>query len=113
MKMQIQSSLLLVTLLLTGALAAPAPVPNKGRSFKIDRVRRSDHVRNGPAALRRAFNKHGWTVPETLQHATTQAGGQTGQVPASPQRGDAEYLSPVNIGGQTLMLDFDTGSSDL
>ena len=26
---------------------------------------------------------------------------------------DSEYLCPVTIGGQTLNLDFDTGSSDL
>ncbi|KAG6262707.1 hypothetical protein E4U49_002914 [Claviceps purpurea] len=34
-------------------------------------------------------------------------------VPAVPDPNDIEYLSPVTIGGQTLHLDFDTGSSDL
>ncbi|KLU82260.1 aspergillopepsin-F [Magnaporthiopsis poae ATCC 64411] len=36
-----------------------------------------------------------------------------GQRRPSAGPGDVEYLSPVNIGGQTLNLDFDSGSSDL
>ncbi|KAM7196808.1 penicillopepsin [Rhypophila sp. PSN 637] len=42
--------------------------------------------------------------------ATSQA---TGGVAAIPEGNDIEYLAPVDIGGQTLNLDFDTGSSDL
>ncbi|KAI1103821.1 acid protease [Jackrogersella minutella] len=49
--------------------------------------------------------------------ATTQATGSapngTGLVTNTPEANDVEYLSPVNIGGQTLNLDFDSGSSDL
>lgn len=41
------------------------------------------------------------------------ASGQTGSVTNTPEGNDVEFLSPVNIGGQTLNLDFDTGSSDL
>jgi hypothetical protein len=45
--------------------------------------------------------------------ATKNATAGTGLVTANPKMGDVEYLSPVRIGGQTLNLDFDSGSSDL
>lgn len=40
-------------------------------------------------------------------------GTATGTVVNTPESGDVEYLSPVSIGGQTINLDFDSGSSDL
>jgi hypothetical protein len=43
----------------------------------------------------------------------TAGAGKTGLVTATPEPGDVEYLSPVKIGGQTINLDFDSGSSDL
>lgn len=45
--------------------------------------------------------------------AASQTGSDTSEVTASPESNDAEYLVPVSIGGQTLNLDFDTGSADL
>lgn len=55
------------------------------------------------------------------QNGGAAAGGQaagsaangTGLVTTTPEANDVEYLSPVTIGGQTLNLDFDSGSSDL
>ncbi len=41
------------------------------------------------------------------------ASGGSGNVPATPEQGDVEYLAPINIGGQTMNMDFDSGSSDL
>ncbi|KAJ4416277.1 hypothetical protein N0V85_002346 [Neurospora sp. IMI 360204] len=41
------------------------------------------------------------------------AGTEAGAVTATPEQDDVEYLAPVKIGGQTINLDFDSGSSDL
>jgi len=53
-----------------------------------------------------------YSAPAT---ATSSASGATvsGEVSATPEQNESEYLSPVTIGGQTLNLDFDTGSADL
>ena len=45
--------------------------------------------------------------------ATGNGTAGTGTVAANPEQSDRAYLCPVEIGGQTLNLDFDTGSSDL
>ena len=47
-------------------------------------------------------------LPELLAAAVT-----SGSVTATPADSDQFYLCPVTIGGQTLNLDFDTGSADL
>lgn len=41
------------------------------------------------------------------------AKNQSGTVMATPEQNAALFLSPVDVGGQTLNLDFDSGSSDL
>lgn len=40
-------------------------------------------------------------------------GDDSGEVTASPEENESEYLSPVSIAGQKLNLNFDTGSADL
>ena len=45
--------------------------------------------------------------------ASSTGSSETGEVSATPYGGDSLYISPVSIGGQTLNLDFDTGSADL
>jgi hypothetical protein len=49
----------------------------------------------------------------TTGAAATNGSTGAGKVTATPESGDVEYLSPVTIGGQTINMDFDSGSSDL
>lgn len=59
----------------------------------------------------KAYRKYGFQL--LSRQTNTTAGGQTGQVTATPEPNDSEYLEQVNIGGQMMTMDFDTGSSDL
>lgn len=53
-------------------------------------------------------------IPKSTGTASAAANGTgTGIVTATPEQGDVEYLSPISIGGQTMNMDFDSGSSDL
>lgn len=71
----------------------------------------------GPIALARAYGKYaklGATAPAVVNAAASKAAGtDDGTVVASPEQYDQAYLESVTVGGQTLNLDFDTGSSDL
>lgn len=136
-------NLLYLALLATVVSAAPANNQKRSiqkRSFKVDRVRNLNFKgHNGPRELMKAYAKYSMPVPQGLLDAIAAQGkpefksqsvGESkisaqdpatnsskaagvGLVTATPEAGDVEYLSPVTIGGQTLNLDFDTGSSDL
>ena len=71
----------------------------------------------GPIALARVYGKYasiGASAPAKVDAAASKAAGtDDGTVAANPEQYDQAYLEPVTIGGQTLNLDFDTGSSDL
>lgn len=102
-------------------------------SFKVERVANARFTgHNGPRAMAKAYRKFRMPLPDGLTKAleaqkaasaaqavarrfSTRAGvsNQTGIVTATPEPMDIEYLSPVMIGGQTVNLDFDSGSSDL
>ncbi|KAL1633813.1 hypothetical protein SLS56_002692 [Neofusicoccum ribis] len=112
---------LLVALLATVVLARPAPSKTtktlQPRSFKVPRslnpkVKRKD----GARAIRKAMRKYGIKPVTAASNQTLAAGnstGENGEVAANPEDNEALFLSPVKIGGQTLNLDFDSGSSDL
>lgn len=128
----------LVALLVAIALAAPAPSRRRGlqkRSFKVPRQLNTAHPTgpNGMAAMRKVFRKYNFQVREDFmsregligqtkesknesavdEKVSAAATNQTGTVMATPEQNAALFLSPVEIGGQTLNLDFDSGSSDL
>jgi hypothetical protein len=82
-------------------------------------------------AMRKVFRKYNFQVREDFmsregligqtkqssnENVTTDAASgtnSTGTVVAAPEQNAALFLSPVEVGGQTLNLDFDSGSSDL
>jgi len=53
------------------------------------------------------------TTGATAASSNSSASANTGVVAATPEAGDVEYLAPISIGGQTMVMDFDSGSSDL
>ncbi|KAF7513064.1 hypothetical protein GJ744_011330 [Endocarpon pusillum] len=92
------------------------------RSFKIPRVQQHNYVPDGTFALRKAYRKFGLGTLDTYpgvhftpKVAAANGGNETenGEVSASPTQNDAEFLSPVSVGGQMLVLNFDSGSSDM
>ena len=82
---------------------------------------------DGAVALRKSYTKFGISgfgfvpeldistdlVPFSELDAASGTGSEDGSVTASSSQNDAEFLSPVSVGGQTLVMDFDTGSSDM
>ncbi|KAE8380140.1 aspartic peptidase domain-containing protein [Aspergillus bertholletiae] len=100
----------------------------KGRSFKVERIRRGNEPVHGPSALRRAYEKFGITPTElgvdlddfkpiptkhgVITKKDVTESDQKGAVSATSVLGDAAFVSPVTVGGQKLVLNFDTGSAD-
>jgi hypothetical protein len=108
----------IVTLGAAVSLAAPAPVPGTGpvgsSRFTVPAIHNPNYVRNGTAAMLKAYAKYNLKPTREMPSAFTKslARRQDGSAPAIPNDG-SEYLVPVTIGGEPLNLDFDTGSSDL
>lgn len=124
--MQRITSLAAAAALAGQAFAAPAPLPqttevtsdpsvNIGLSgFSLQQVVGPTIFKNGAMQVQRTYQKFNVEVPTNVSSAAKVAAAlQSGSATANPQAYDEEYLVPVTIGGQTLQLDFDTGSSDL
>lgn len=115
-----QQLIFLTALFATVVFSSPTPTkPLQKRSF-THVVRRKNHSNNPKAginAMTQAYRKFGFDMPPAMASASISSkvvtGSESGQVAADPEPNAAEYLSPVIIGGQTLTMDFDTGSSDL
>jgi aspergillopepsin I len=101
------------------ALSAPTS-KQQGRSFQVERFRRSDYVAHGPTALQKAHRKYGIPMNSDTPNQSYQTSSnsepethEVGEVSATLVQGGSEYVSPVVIGGQTFNMDFDTGSSTM
>jgi aspergillopepsin I len=96
-----------------GAFAAPA-IKARGQTFSVPAVHNENSTRNGTAALLKVYAKYGLkpTSADNILSSVLEK-RQDGSAPATPDPHNVEYLCPVSIGGQTLNLDFDTGSADL
>lgn len=103
--------------------AAPAPAPGLSaigatgdKTYSVTAVHNANFQRNGTAALLKAYKKFNLKptkeVSEAFKAALSLEKRQDSSAPASPSDG-VEYLVPVTVGGQSLNLDFDTGSADL
>ncbi|EEP75536.1 hypothetical protein UREG_00382 [Uncinocarpus reesii 1704] len=121
--------LLGLSLLCLQASSSPTPPKKTTRSFKIDLVRRSDYLPDGPRALKKAYAKFG-IIPTNINYghfndfiplasgldrdaiSKAKQPDETGAVTNTPTAHDVQYLSPVTIGGQQFVMNLDTGSSD-
>lgn len=126
----------LALLLFWAPYTAAAPSNNiQKRSFKLDRIRNPNFQRHGPRQLLNAYQKYRMPIPQDLLNAletgdedatsdhrpasassfrlTEASGSSTGRVPATPANGGIEYVSPIEIGGQTVHVAIDSGSADL
>lgn len=132
--MHLLFSLVLLLSWTQDALTTPAAHQSEQqtRSFKVERIKRSHYVANGPIALHKALRKFGITPVNPTgvdvedfelynsstqnsltRHQSLQHVDQEGSVNATSVQCDLEFVSPVTIGGQNITMDFDTGSSDM
>jgi hypothetical protein len=108
-------SAITVLALAVAAQAAPTSNTRATNSFAATAVHNKNNVRNGTASLLKAYAKYNLKptleMPAAFMSALSKR--QDGSATAVPASGDVEYLVETVVGGQTLNLDFDTGSSDL
>jgi len=116
------------------ALSTPTPPEAEATACTVSLVKQTKAPPlDGPAQKRKVFNRMGWTMPESStdlesgtqfdlhMHALLGSAASaadpvvSGRVYATPEAYQSEYLVPIKIGtpAQELMLNFDTGSSDL
>ncbi|KAL8676749.1 MAG: hypothetical protein Q9224_007257, partial [Gallowayella concinna] len=92
------------------ASASPFDKAAIKKDFTVHQTTPKPKIRSGPAAVAATFLKYGKQPPSNVKAA---AASNDGSVVTTPTEFDSQYLTPVTIGGQTVNLDFDTGSSDL
>ncbi|KUJ09232.1 acid protease [Mollisia scopiformis] len=110
----LSTTLTVLALAAAAAHAAPTSIAVGSKTFSAPAVHNPNYVRNGTAALLKAYAKHHLTPTKELPTAFLEALAkrQDGSATAVPSDG-VEYLVSTSVGGQSLNLDFDTGSADL
>lgn len=111
---------------LTLVTSHPTSPPLDAKHFSVTQVRNPKFTKDGTRALIKAYRKYGITLPASLasfkpqdkktrQRRAAASANETGSAVTLPVEGDAEWLTPVQIGSppKTFQMDFDTGSSDL
>lgn len=108
-------SYLAIVVACTGAISeAQSTFDKRSFSLNVFSGRQLNQYNDGAVARRKALSKYGMDIPAALQRR--QAAPQTNVTAtdiAVTEMDDLEYLSPVLVGDTAMMLDFDTGSSDL
>ncbi|KAF2194427.1 acid protease [Zopfia rhizophila CBS 207.26] len=95
-----------------GVVGATPVELQKRKAFSIGQVERKTYIKNGAKSVAKTLRKYGAKVPQNILNAAN--AGPNGSAPAVPaDQYDSLYLSPVDVGGTVLQLDFDTGSADL
>jgi ABC-type nitrate/sulfonate/bicarbonate transport system substrate-binding protein len=112
-------SLASILVLAVAVQAAPTERASSG-TFSIPAVRNVDYIRNGTAAMLQSYKKYNLKPTQAFSDAflseiavlwkRQDSSATTFQ---NLNSGSYEYLVAVDIGGETLNLNFDTGSSDL
>ena len=109
--MHFATSVAAAAALINVAAAVPHYHLSPRSQFKVEQVATGrTNARNGAREVRKTFLKYSKEVPTAVEKA---AAAQSGSVTTTPEANDAEYLTPVTVGNNTLNLDFDTGSADL
>ncbi|KAL9584719.1 MAG: hypothetical protein Q9212_001951 [Teloschistes hypoglaucus] len=90
------------------AAATPIDLQPRNKDFMIHQSVPKP-FQPGPVKMLSTYAKYNATAPPDVVKA---AQANDGSVTTTPEQYDTEYLTPVTVGGQTLNLDFDTGSSD-
>lgn len=105
------SSVAALAAIVATAFAAPNSTVGTPTGFSVQQASAGQVYLNGPEQVARTFAKFNRHPPTNILAAAKSV--QSGNVTATPEQYDESYLCPVDVGGKTLMLDFDTGSSDL
>jgi aspergillopepsin I len=103
----IQAVILCISALTT---ASPLSARTGKKAFSVKQIKVAATKTTNPAAhYAKVLRKYGAAVPDHVRAAAA----ATGTVTTTPTEYDSEYLTPIDVGGTTMNLDIDTGSSDL